>query len=69
LSQNQITEWKKSTNIQCAEPFFGSAKEEPGVDITGLHAKTGQLTLENYFLEKALTKEELLSAKKMIART
>ena len=33
------------------------------VDLAPLHAKIGQLTLENDFLEGALTKAGLLSAK------
>jgi hypothetical protein len=34
------------------------------VDLTPLQAKIGQLTLENDFLERALTKAGLLSAKR-----
>jgi hypothetical protein len=33
------------------------------VELKALHAKIGELTLENDFLESALTKAELLSAK------
>ena len=36
------------------------------MDVKTLHAKIGELTLENYFLEGALTKVGLLSAKAMI---
>ena len=36
----------------------------PVVDVKELHAKTGQLTLENDFLEGALTKAGLLSARR-----
>ncbi|NYT57151.1 IS3 family transposase, partial [Eoetvoesia caeni] len=46
---------------------FGSAGQsnnEPPVDLKVLHAKIGQLTLENDFLESALTKAGLLSAKR-----
>ena len=35
-----------------------------GVDVKSLHAKIGELTLENDFLEGALTKAGLLSAKR-----
>jgi transposase len=38
--------------------------DEPSVDLKVLHAKIGQLTLENDFLESALTKVGLLSAKR-----
>jgi transposase len=37
---------------------------EPPVDLKTLHAKIGQLALENDFLEGALTKAGLLSARK-----
>jgi hypothetical protein len=36
----------------------------PAVDVKLLHAKIGELTLENDFLEGALTKAGLLSAKR-----
>ena len=41
----------------------GAHKESPPVDLKALHAKIGELTLENDFLEGALTKAGLLSAK------
>lgn len=37
---------------------------EPPVDLKALHAKIGELTLENVFLEGALNKAGLLSAKR-----
>jgi transposase len=36
----------------------------PEIDIKSLHAKIGELTLENDFLESALSKAGLLSAKR-----
>ena len=43
--------------------FEGPGKgKEP--DLNALHAKIGELTLENDFLEKALTKAGRLSARK-----
>jgi transposase-like protein len=63
---NQITEWK--TRLQeGAAGVFGETKDDPAspkVDITALHAKIGELSLENDFLEKALTKAGLLSARR-----
>ena len=38
--------------------------QAPPVDVKALHAKIGELTLENDFLEGALTKAGLLSAKR-----
>jgi len=40
------------------------ATAEPVVDLKVLHAKIGQLTLENDFLDSTLTKAGLLSAKR-----
>jgi len=61
----QIAAWK-SELLQGAAGVFedGRAKVEQKVDLDRLHAKIGQLTLENDFLETALTKVGLLSARK-----
>ena len=62
---NQITEWNRQLSERAADVFGGgAAPAEPLVDLKALHAKIGQLTLENDFLEGALTKVGLLSAKK-----
>jgi transposase len=62
---NQITEWKRQLSERAVDVFGGgSAVAEPPVDLKVLHAKIGQLTLENDFLESALTKVGLLSAKR-----
>ena len=39
-------------------------RAEPPVDVKTLHAKIGELTLENDFLERALGKAGWLSAKR-----
>ena len=62
LHANQISEWKKQLLERAAEVFDGGALPAP-VDLAPLHAKIGQLALENAFLEGALTKAGLLSAK------
>jgi len=61
---NQITEWKRQLSERAADVFAGAGVAEPAVDVKTLHAKIGQLTLENDFLESALTKVGLLSAKR-----
>jgi transposase len=60
----QITQWKRQLSEQAADVFDIGKTAEPPVDIKTLHAKIGQLTLENDFLEGALTKVGLLSAKR-----
>ena len=63
---NQITTWK-SQLLEGAAGVFEQEKTEPkegAVDLKGLHAKIGELTLENDFLSGALTKAGLLSAKR-----
>jgi transposase-like protein len=63
---NQITAWKAQLEGG-ASGVFGSgsmAPATPAVDVKSLHAKIGELTLENDFLEGALTKAGLLSAKR-----
>ena len=42
----------------------GAAEATPPVDLKVLHAKIGELTLENDFLAGALSKAGLLSAKR-----
>ena len=62
---NQVTEWRRQLMERAAGVFGGAvAPEAPPVDLKALHAKIGQLTLENDFLEGALTKAGLLSAKR-----
>lgn len=62
---NQITTWKAQL-LEGAAGVFGSGKAAPEamVDLKTLHAKIGELTLENDFLEGALSKAGLLSARK-----
>ena len=64
---NQITTWKAQLEGGAAEVFGaggGAGAVQPAVDVKSLHAKIGELTLENDFLEGALTKAGLLSAKR-----
>jgi transposase-like protein len=62
---NQITDWKGQLQERAAQVFGeGSGASAPAPDLKTLHAKIGRLTLENDFLESALTKAGLLSAKR-----
>ena len=61
---NQITQWR-SQLLEGATAVFGeSAKSDvaPAVDVKVLHAKIGELTLANDFLEGALGKAGLLAS-------
>src|ERR1700676_3835180 len=60
---NQITAWKAQLVDGAAEIFGGGASAEPAIDIKALHAKIGELTLQNDFLSGALGKAGLLSTK------
>ena len=64
LHPNQIVDWKRQLLEHVADAFGGRAEAAEPVDLAPLHAKIGQLTLENDFLESALTKAGLLSAKR-----
>src|ERR1700752_618084 len=63
---NQITMWKSQLEASASEIFGpgGGTPATPGDDVKSLHAKIGELTLENDFLEQALTKAGWLSAKR-----
>lgn len=62
---NQVTTWKAQLEGGAADVFGnGSAPASPAVDVKALHAKIGELILENDFLEGALTKAGWLSEKR-----
>ena len=64
---NQITTWKSQLQEGAAGVFGSEPRTEaatPLVDVKTLHAKIGELTLTNDFLESALGKAGLLSAKR-----
>ena len=61
---NQITTWKNQLLERAGDVFAGSERAEPAVDVKALHAKIGQLTLENDFLAGALDRVPRLSAKR-----
>jgi transposase len=62
---NQITQWKAQL-LERADAVFSTVAErkEQLPDLKTLHAKIGQLTLENDFLSGALTRMDDVSAKK-----
>ena len=63
LHASQVIEWKRQLLEGAADVFVGGGHAAAPVDLAPLHAKIGQLALENDFLERALTKAGLLSVK------
>jgi transposase len=64
---NQVTSWKVQLEGGAVDVFWpgsGSKSATPPVDVKALHAKIGELTLENDFLEGALSKAGLLNARR-----
>ena len=61
------TAWKEQLQEGAANVFglgTGTAAAAPPIDVKALHAKIGELTLENDFLEGALSKAGLLTARR-----
>jgi transposase len=64
---NQIKQWKDQLLTGATGVFGDEGKAEPvgpTFDVKTLHAKIGELTLENDFLSGALGKAGLLGGKK-----
>ena len=61
---NQITDWKRQLQENAASVFGEKREKEKEPDVQRMQAKIGQLALENDFLESALIKAGLLSAKR-----
>lgn len=63
---NQIKQWKDHMLARAGDVFDDAMKKEktPGIDVTALHARSGQLTLENDFFEGLLGKAGLLPSAK-----
>ncbi len=62
---NQITDWKQQLVHRAIDVFGGEpSAAEPAIDLKVLHAKIGQLALENDFLQGALSKAGMLGAKR-----
>ena len=61
---NQITEWKKQLLEHAPDIFSKDRKTEQGPSVKDLHAKIGQLSMENDFLSGALGRIGDASAKR-----
>ena len=61
---NQITDWKKQLLAHAEEVFSKDRQPDEGPDIKNLHAKIGQLSMENDFLASALGRIGDASAKR-----
>ena len=62
MHPNQIKQWKEQLLASVPAVFDGGVKKAAvaEIDVTAFHAKIGHLTLENAFLEGALSKAGLL---------
>jgi transposase-like protein len=61
---NQITDWKKQLLEHAAEVFSKDRAPDQGPNVKDLHAKIGQLSMENDFLSVALGRIGDASVKK-----
>jgi len=61
---NQITTWKKQLLDYATDVFCKGHKIGKGPDVKELHAKIGQLSMENDFLSNALGRINDTSAKR-----
>ena len=64
VHSNQITEWKKQLLERAEEVFSKDKKSTEGPSVKELHAKIGQLAMENDFLSVALGRIGEPSARK-----
>ena len=53
IHPTQITEWKQQLLARAADVFGGTKPPSEAPDLKTLHAKIGQLTLENDFLKRS----------------
>jgi transposase-like protein len=61
---NQISDWKTQLQEKSSLVFGNAPSKSADPDIKTMQAKIGQLSLENDFLEGALIKAGLLSARR-----
>jgi transposase len=63
IHANQVTQWKAQFLKSAHSIFESESPQAPTLDLVALHAKIGKQSLEIDFLERALNKAGLLSAK------
>jgi len=61
---NQITDWKRQLLEHAADVFSKHRQPDEGPNVKDLHAKIGQLSMENDFLAGALGRIGDASAKR-----
>src|SRR5215204_4216951 len=73
LHPNQVTSWKAQLEGGAADVFGaraggGNGATQPAVDVKSLHAKIGELTLENDFFGRSARQGGIAERKTMIDR-
>ena len=68
IHPNQITDWKQQLSARAADVFEKSGATEPPVDVKAMHAKIGQLILENDFFRKCAYQGGVAERKAIIDR-
>ena len=68
VNPNEITEWKKVL-LEKSSEIFDKGKLSRELDVKELHAKIGQLAVENDFLSNALGRIDGPSAKRWSIRS
>jgi transposase len=65
VHSTQISDWKRQLVEHAVAGFTrkGGADPVPAINVVPLYTKIGELSIENDFLERALTKAGLLSAR------
>jgi transposase-like protein len=64
VHQSQVLAWKQQLTSRADELFVRGGQAEPEADVKALHAKIGQLAMENDFLAGALGRVSGPSAKR-----
>ena len=69
VDPTQITEWKQHLLARAVDVFSGTKSTSDAPDLRVLHAKIGQLALENDFFRRGASQGGITERKAIITRT